>query len=302
MGINSIFGNRRRALQYYNTITDTVPGQGTVEFQSERRCPVKSAVFYGDCIQADTPSPESPQPILSNNSAWAVNGNDLWDKTKVDRVTANNILPGYTSTTEYFEGQGNEGTSSLAWSSGSISIFKSDTYVIPAGSYIVSIDITLLEVGKYDDRISIFTYGADSKHTTTITTLKKGITNRVYITINTNFDMQYINMYLNNNKVRVAWDTLRIYAVNTQRIDLSGIKLYGIDDVRDEFDSATGKLTRRIGVTTYRGSASENWGMEVLSGKNNFYIEEPLATGKTSDKILCSHGRWVTSSLRLTAN
>lgn len=291
MGINSIFGNRRRALQYYNTITDTLPGKGTIEFQSERRCNVKSAVFYGDCIQADIPSPESPQPILSNNSAWAVNGTNLWNFTGITTRFMN--LDGeYSFTDNVLVGRGKVGTRTKSYSTGSAEM-KMAT-VVPAGRYIVSFNVMLLDQGQYSNEIRIHVTDSNGEvyeQPPLDFALYKNRYVQCLRQINATNGIWSVMVYMNNNKLQIDFGSLKLYADNTQRIDLSGIKLYGVGDTRDEFDSATGKLTRRCArIASYNGqSVGDSWisstGALTTGAEVVYVLPTPTVTYTTPQPI-----------------
>ena len=232
-------------------------GSGIVTLDGGIKCVAPSVKFYGVCVQDGVPTPEASVPVKCNNAKWQVCGKNLFDKNTCylnkARIWASGVLINET----------NSITSEL------IPVIYGETYVVscsnglPLGSrgQTMGYDKNKNYIGS---RLSDGTWsktagtGGLSSHFT----IDREDIAYVAITLRERSDTQNDanTLQFEINEVPTTYEPYH----DGGAVDLSLLPdggLYGIGDVRDEWDAATGKGVRHCGkISSYAGEAvGENW-------------------------------------------
>lgn len=233
-------------------------GDGRVEFDQA----VKSytdVTLYGKCEQDGTPTPESPVPVRYNDGQFVGRGQNLFEMKSyiVGRVSI------FEERTEVIHVAGEEGSGENAYSSGQIQ-FQFAT--LPKSQYLVSIPVKLLSVGKYGNKTALLV-GTPNNYAEYSFAAKKVAENArtvISVAVHATTQIASVTMRLNNCEWDIYIDQIQIKLGDTATPytpyhdggTAQAPELYGIGDVRDEWDPLTGRGVRRCAVIkSYAGEA-----------------------------------------------
>ena len=245
-------------MNYTSGYIDTVTGNGSVELPKAKANGLKSVKLFGGCEQSGTPTPTTPQDIVSNNGVLKYSAN-------ICNVNAQTVLLGY-----YISAQGVVTADANNWIyQAYIPVKPNTTYTLTMSSAVYYVSIS--EYSTAEDSGFIIRKAGNTGTNTTLTITTGANTN--FVRFGTNIDrtevtleeVLAINWMLNEGATALPYAPYSengIYAYGTiETVEVTGKNLNGGGELDNKGYTSTGGTSTS---TTFCGTL---WKIKVKEGE-----------------------------------